>query len=151
MNENKLCNQCIFTLLQLMSKEEILLLITMKKNNIINPQLSLNEKDLLELANKSFDKKVSIYSLRKMIYRLLATNFITGQKFTTMKFYLTINGIKAIQIYNSFISKQLKANKEVILDIVDDSSSDNNLIEDKEEVKKVSNNKKKKSNRMKGE
>lgn len=100
MSESRLCDKCIFTLLQLLSKEEILFLILLKKNSIINPQLSLNEKDLLDLVNANFDKEVSMYGLRKMLYRLTANNFITGQKFSSMKYYLNVNGLRGEK--NSF-------------------------------------------------
>lgn len=142
MSESRLCDKCIFTLLQLLSKEEILFLILLKKNSIINPQLSLNEKDLLDLVNANFDKEVSMYGLRKMLYRLTANNFITGQKFSSMKYYLNVNGLRGVAIYNAYVAKQLKANKEV--NIVD-ASEEKPLIEESKE-----NTTKKRSNRKRG-
>lgn len=110
----KLCNNCILILLKLLDKEEILLLNALQKNNYINSQMSLDEKGLLELFN-SMDKKnqITIYKIRKYIMRLTAVNFISGNKFSSYKFYINENGLRAVRIYQEYVKRQLVTSNNI--------------------------------------
>lgn len=110
----KLCNNCILILLKLLDKEEILLLNALQKNNYINSQMSLDEKGLLELFN-SMDKKnqITIYKIRKYIMRLTAVNFISGNKFSSYKFYINENGLRAVRIYQEYVKRQLVTSNSI--------------------------------------
>lgn len=110
----KLCNNCILILLKLLNKEEILLLNALQKNNYINSQMSLDEKGLLELFN-SMDKKnqITIYKIRKYIMRLTAVNFISGNKFSSYKFYINENGLRAVRIYQEYVKRQLVTSNSI--------------------------------------
>lgn len=122
----KLCNNCILILLKLLDKEEILLLNALQKNSYINSQMSLDEKGLLDLFN-SMDKKnqITIYKIRKYVMRLTAVNFISGNKFSSYKFYINENGLRAVRIYQEYVKRQL---------VTSNSISNNNIsvIEEKE-------------------
>lgn len=110
----KLCNNCILILLKLLDKEEILLLNALQKNNYINSQMSLDEKGLLELFN-SMDKKnqITIYKIRKYIMRLTAVNFISGNKFSSYKFYINENGLRSVRIYQEYVKRQLVTSNNI--------------------------------------
>lgn len=122
----KLCNNCILILLKLLDKEEILLLNALQKNNYINSQMSLDEKGLLELFN-SMDKKnqITIYKIRKYIMRLTAVNFISGNKFSSYKFYINENGLRAVRIYQEYVKRQLVTSNNI-------SNNSIPIIEEKE-------------------
>lgn len=106
------CDNCIYMLLNNLTGLEVRLLSLMKNNNLINAQMSNNENELLDLVNTDLDEEVSIYTLRKMIYRLTAVGFISGSKFTTMKYYLNENGMRAVKIFGAMLKKQLSQAQE---------------------------------------
>lgn len=110
----KLCNNCILILLKLLDKKEILLLNALQKNNYINSQMSLDEKGLLDLFN-SMDKKnqITIYKIRKYVMRLTAVNFISGNKFSSYKFYINENGLRAVRIYQEYVKRQLVTSNSI--------------------------------------
>lgn len=110
----KLCNNCILILLKLLDKEEILLLNALQKNSYINSQMSLDEKGLLDLFN-SMDKKnqITIYKIRKYVMRLTAVNFISGNKFSSYKFYINENGLRAVRIYQEYVKRQLVTSNSI--------------------------------------
>lgn len=130
MAKNRLCDECIAQLIQGLSQDEIYLIVVMNKKKLINPQLSYNEKELLELINSN-KKKITIYNLRKMIYRLTAVQFIAGNKFGTLKYYLTTSGIRAVSIYNAFVNYQMNMIKDNTSSIKEDNIESINQIKGK--------------------
>lgn len=104
--ELPLCDNCLKMLLRNLSREEIMLLVSMKENNYINPQMSCDEKTLLTLV-----KGLTPYKIKKILIRLSLVGMIDDTRLLgSNRYFITKTGIRIIIFYTKEIASTMKSN-----------------------------------------
>lgn len=106
--KQELNDESLEVILERLKQDEVKLLSAMRDKNCINSQLSLDESGLINLV-----KGLTPYKIKFIIERLKVTGLINTVKQGITKYYITIDGLRILQIFQANVMETASLAKSV--------------------------------------